>query len=323
MRTLERERAALHAAFAEQRARETDLRHQTRRDSLTGLANRVLLQERLEELLAAEAPLCVVFCDLDDFKRVNDTHGHAVGDEVLRAMGARLARRLAAADVVARIGGDEFVVVAAGVRQQDAPGLLLSADAAAVPSTGSSTPGTCRPGPAERPDHETLRSSELSDPSCRFREAGPAYGVRRQEVLVVIGGGPYGIAAAAQAIEAGIETVVVGRPFSFWTSNIQAGMYLRSGPDWHLDASQVHTFEAFLDERGIKASDVDPVPIATFLVYAGWFQHHKHVAVRGDPRHWPDVERRRLVPRRPRQRGDADRRVSGGRARCAVLPAPP
>jgi GGDEF domain-containing protein len=114
--------AALHAAFAEQRARETDLRQQTRRDSLTGLANRVLLQERLEELLAAEAPLCVVFCDLDDFKRINDTHGHAVGDEVLRAMGTRLARRLAAADVVARIGGDEFVVVAAGVRQQDAPG---------------------------------------------------------------------------------------------------------------------------------------------------------------------------------------------------------
>jgi diguanylate cyclase (GGDEF)-like protein len=124
MRTLERERAALHAAFAEQRARETDLRDQTRRDSLTGLANRVLLQERLEALLAAQNPLCVVFCDLDDFKPINDTYGHAVGDEVLRIMGARLARRLAAADVVARVGGDEFVVVAAGVRQQDAPGLL-------------------------------------------------------------------------------------------------------------------------------------------------------------------------------------------------------
>ena len=124
MRTLERERAALHAAFAEQRARETDLHHQTRRDALTGLANRVLLQERLEQLLAAHTPLSVVFCDLDHFKRINDTHGHAVGDEVLRAAGARLARRLAAADVVARIGGDEFVVVAAGVRQQDAPRFL-------------------------------------------------------------------------------------------------------------------------------------------------------------------------------------------------------
>ena len=124
MRTLEQERAALHVAFAEQSARETHLRHQTRRDALTGLANRVLLQERLEELLAARGPLSVIFCDLDNFKQINDTHGHAVGDEVLRAMGARLARRLAPADVVARIGGDEFVVVAAGVRQQDAPGLL-------------------------------------------------------------------------------------------------------------------------------------------------------------------------------------------------------
>jgi diguanylate cyclase (GGDEF)-like protein len=124
MRTLEQERAALHAAFAEQSARETHLHHQTRRDALTGLANRVLLQERLEELLAEQTPLSVVFCDLDQFKRINDTHGHAAGDEVLRVTGARLARRLAAEDVVARIGGDEFVVVAAGVQQHDAPGLL-------------------------------------------------------------------------------------------------------------------------------------------------------------------------------------------------------
>jgi diguanylate cyclase (GGDEF)-like protein len=84
----------------------------------------VLLQERLEDLLTEQIPLSVVFCDLDQFKRINDTHGHAAGDEVLRVMGARLARRLAAADVVARIGGDEFVVVAAGVQQQDAPRLL-------------------------------------------------------------------------------------------------------------------------------------------------------------------------------------------------------
>jgi FAD-dependent urate hydroxylase len=99
-------------------------------------------------------------------------------------------------------------------------------------------------------------------------------------VLVVIGAGPYGIATAAKAAEAGIETVVVGRPLSFWTDNMPEGMYLRSGPDWHLDASQVHTFEAFLDERGIAAPDVDPVPIAVFLEYARWFQHHKRVAVR-------------------------------------------
>ena len=75
-------------------------------------------------------------------------------------------------------------------------------------------------------------------------------------MLVVIGGGPYGIATAARAIEAGIETVTVGRPLSFWTDNMPAGMYLRSGPDWHLDASRVHTFEAFLAERGIAADRV-------------------------------------------------------------------
>jgi cation diffusion facilitator CzcD-associated flavoprotein CzcO len=98
-------------------------------------------------------------------------------------------------------------------------------------------------------------------------------------MLVVIGGGPYGVATAAAAIEAGIETVAVGRPLSFWTGNMPTGMYLRSGPDWHLDASQVHTFEAFLDERGIAASDIDPVPIAVFLEYARWFQREKHVKV--------------------------------------------
>lgn len=99
-------------------------------------------------------------------------------------------------------------------------------------------------------------------------------------MLVVIGGGPYGIATAARAIEAGIETVVVGRPLGFWTDNMPAGMYLRSGPDWHLDASGVHTFEAFLGEHGIAAADIDPVPIATFLDYARWFQRQKHVPIR-------------------------------------------
>jgi cation diffusion facilitator CzcD-associated flavoprotein CzcO len=99
-------------------------------------------------------------------------------------------------------------------------------------------------------------------------------------VLVVIGGGPYGIATAAKAIEAGLETAVVGRSLGFWTDNMPAGMYLRSGPDWHLDASYVHTFEAFLSERGISAADIDPVPIGIFLDYARWFQREKHVEVR-------------------------------------------
>ena len=98
-------------------------------------------------------------------------------------------------------------------------------------------------------------------------------------MLVVIGGGPYGIATAARAIERGIETVVLGRPFGFWTDNMPEGMFLRSGPDWHLDAAGVHTFEAFLEERGIGAAEVDPVPVAVFLDYARWFQREKGVVV--------------------------------------------
>jgi cation diffusion facilitator CzcD-associated flavoprotein CzcO len=98
-------------------------------------------------------------------------------------------------------------------------------------------------------------------------------------MLVVIGAGPYGIATAAAARGHGIETVVFGRPLAFWTDNMPAGMYLRSGPDWHLDASGVHAFEAFLEARDIAAADVDPVPIAVFLEYASWFQDQKGLAV--------------------------------------------
>jgi diguanylate cyclase (GGDEF)-like protein len=130
VQALEREKAELHSAFAKQRARETHLRNEARCDPLTGLANRVLLQERLQELLAAQTPVTVVFCDLDRFKQINDTHGHAVGDEVLRATGRRLAQHLADAEVVARIGGDEFVVVLSGADRADSALLLQRVDQA-------------------------------------------------------------------------------------------------------------------------------------------------------------------------------------------------
>jgi len=97
--------------------------------------------------------------------------------------------------------------------------------------------------------------------------------------LLVVGAGPYGVAVAAHAVERGIDTTVVGRPMEFWTDHMPEGMFLRSGFDWHLDASGEHTFEAFAEDEGISPEDVDPVPIAVFLAYATWFQEHKKLIV--------------------------------------------
>jgi thioredoxin reductase len=100
--------------------------------------------------------------------------------------------------------------------------------------------------------------------------------------LVVIGAGPYALSAAAFARRHGIETVVLGKPMSFWREHMPAGMFLRSGPDWHLDAAGVHTLEAYLEERGITPSDVDPIPVGVFLDYADWFRHAEKIEVRDD-----------------------------------------
>ena len=97
--------------------------------------------------------------------------------------------------------------------------------------------------------------------------------------LLVVGAGPYGIAVAAQAIERGIDTVVVGHPMGFWTDHMPEGMFLRSGTDWHLDASGIDTFEAFIEDRGLSTAHIDPVPIGVFLEYTAWFQTQKHVSV--------------------------------------------
>ncbi|HVG65992.1 MAG TPA: FAD-dependent oxidoreductase [Actinomycetota bacterium] len=100
--------------------------------------------------------------------------------------------------------------------------------------------------------------------------------------LLVIGAGPYALSAAALAREHGIDTMVVGRPMGFWRRHMPAGMLLRSGPDWHLDASGVHTLEAYLEERAIDPADVDPLPLGLFLDYAEWFRQAKGIEVLED-----------------------------------------
>ncbi len=85
------------------------------RDPLTGLANRTLLLETTARLLARRSgPTSVLFLDLDDFKDVNDSRGHAVGDELLTTVSQRIEGCVRSVDQVARLGGDEFAVVVAG-----------------------------------------------------------------------------------------------------------------------------------------------------------------------------------------------------------------
>lgn len=100
--------------------------------------------------------------------------------------------------------------------------------------------------------------------------------------LLVVGAGPYACSAAAYARDRGIDTTVVGQPMSFWRDRMPQDMYLRSGTDWHLDANGEHTFEAFVEERGLDPADLDPIPISVFLDHADWFAAQKGVAV--DPR---------------------------------------
>ncbi|HVI27253.1 GGDEF domain-containing protein [Hansschlegelia sp.] len=90
-----------------------------RHDPLTGLSNRAGLNREMEA--RGERRAALLYIDLDGFKSVNDGHGHAAGDELLKAAADRLRQLLRAGDVAARIGGDEFVIIALGVDRRQAP----------------------------------------------------------------------------------------------------------------------------------------------------------------------------------------------------------
>ncbi len=101
--------------ISENRAFQERLAHEAQHDALTGLPNRRRMQDALDASLRDDA-VAVLFVDLDGFKPVNDAHGHEAGDELLRQVAVRLSSCVRENDVLARVGGDEFVVLMPGVR---------------------------------------------------------------------------------------------------------------------------------------------------------------------------------------------------------------
>jgi len=105
----------INAHLSELYENQRDVDHLARHDTLTGLANRLMLYDRLEHAIAASQrtgrKIALIYIDLDRFKEINDTRGHAMGDKVLKAVSNRLKKMVREVDTVARLGGDEFVIL--------------------------------------------------------------------------------------------------------------------------------------------------------------------------------------------------------------------
>jgi diguanylate cyclase (GGDEF)-like protein len=121
--SLQRSVEVLSGSILERDRLQKSLEQQATHDALTGLHNRAAAGDALERALARSrrsgVGLAVLFVDLDDFKRANDTFGHAVGDEVLREVARRMSRVARAGDFVARLGGDEFMILVENVHEAD------------------------------------------------------------------------------------------------------------------------------------------------------------------------------------------------------------
>ncbi|HET7794915.1 MAG TPA: EAL domain-containing protein [Rhizobacter sp.] len=111
----ERMRMSIIRDIRDRHAAQAHIRHMAHNDALTGLPNRLSLMEHLGHMIAAarrnDSQVALLFIDLDHFKRVNDSLGHLVGDTLLQTLARRITESLRATDIVARFGGDEFIVL--------------------------------------------------------------------------------------------------------------------------------------------------------------------------------------------------------------------
>lgn len=153
------------------RAMSMRMSHLAQHDALTGLPNRLLLADRLERGIAAAhrnvASLAVLFIDMNRFKGINDSFGHAVGDQVLQSVARRLEAGIRRSDTVCRLGGDEFVVllseVACAADAEFTADKLLAAIAAPHRIAGQDLHVTACVGIAVHPTHGTDAESLLNE----------------------------------------------------------------------------------------------------------------------------------------------------------------
>lgn len=163
--------------------RERRLLERATHDSLTGLANRAGLYESIDARLAEDlpAPFSVLFVDLDRFKEINDSLGHQVGDELLRTVARRLEQRVPAGTLVARPGGDEFVLVVSGPRAcADELALALCSELGQpVELSGRTALVGASIGMAHHPEHgsnslDLMRRADMAMYSAKARGGGAA-----------------------------------------------------------------------------------------------------------------------------------------------------
>jgi diguanylate cyclase (GGDEF)-like protein/PAS domain S-box-containing protein len=170
---------------SERKQLEERLRHQAFHDGLTSLANRVLFNERLEHALVRAVRgahvVSVLIVDLDDFKAVNDSLGHPVGDQLLREAAARLDQSMRGADTVARLGGDEFGVILDDcptvAEAEAAGGRIIAALAETFHLAGrsisiSASVGLSRALPGEATPAELIRDADLAMYAAKGDEKG-------------------------------------------------------------------------------------------------------------------------------------------------------
>lgn len=148
------------ADIGARKAKESSIRRLAQHDALTGLPNRLRLhdklRQRIDDARRSGKPFAVLYFDLDGFKPVNDTHGHHVGDALLKLVAARMRASLRRHDLLARVGGDEFVALLPDVDARAATGIGQNVIAAFVQpfhTDGLSLPLGCSVGLALYPEH--------------------------------------------------------------------------------------------------------------------------------------------------------------------------